>query len=123
MPSLHTWELNSIREDIENDLLPDYCNILTATYAADNQGGFTPTWGTLSTNIKCRFDTIKPREQIVSDRNSHFSQFIVSVAATAVVNPTYRIEYGGAAYNVIGVVPQKSWNAVKRITVEAVKND
>jgi SPP1 family predicted phage head-tail adaptor len=119
MVSMSTKELAAIREAIA-DTLPDLCNLLTPTYTSDGMGGFTQSFAAVLTNVPCRLDVIKPREQLSADRNVHFATFMLSLPYTTVVSANYRIEVNGGTYNVTGIAPDKSWNAVKRVTVERI---
>lgn len=119
MVSISTKELARIRDDI-GDTLPDTCNILTATYSADSFGGFAQSWGTVYTNIPCRLDVIKPREQVIDGRNTHYTQFTVSLPYDTTIAANNRLEISTNTYSVVGISPAKSWNMVKRAVVEAV---
>ena len=119
MVSVSTKELALMRESIA-DTLPDLCNLLTPTYTGDGMGGFTSAFGTVSTNIPCRLDPVKPREQLSADRNVHFATFMLTLPYSITVNPNYRIEVNGGTYNVTGVSPDKSWNMDRRVTVERI---
>ena len=119
MPSLSTRELASVREAIA-DTLPDLCSLLTPTYTSDGMGGFALSYGTALTNVPCRLDVIKPREQLSADRNVHFATFMLSMPYNTVVASNYRVEVNSGTYNVTGIAPDKSWNAVKRVTVERI---
>ena len=123
MPSLSVRELSAVREAIA-DTLPDICSLLTPTYTSDGMGGFALSYGTALTNVPCRLDVIKPREQLSADRNVHFATFMLSLPYNTVVASNYRAEVktdsGTGTYNVTGIAPDKSWNAVKRVTVERI---
>lgn len=119
MPSISTKELASIREAIA-DTLPDVCNLLTPTYTSDGMGGFVFSFGTAETNVPCRLDVIKPREQLSADRNVHFATFMLSLPYSTVITPNYRVEVNSGTYNVTGIAPDKSWNAVRRVTIERI---
>lgn len=119
MTSLSTKELDRIRSDI-GDTLPDTCTIMSPTYTQDNFGGFTQVFGTASANVPCRLDVIKPREQVIDGKNTHFTQFMVSLPWDTTISPNYRVVIGSDTFNVVGISPAKSWNVVKRAVVEAV---
>jgi head-tail adaptor len=111
-------ELAQIRSDLEN-LLPDYCNILSLTRTSDSQGGWTETWGTASLSVSCRFDFIGGKEAINSGALKPYSMAIVTLPQSTTITAQNRLEFGGNTYTV-QAVNLGSWLGVKRASVELV---
>jgi len=114
---LTTAELSSIRTAI-NDLLPGTCNILSCTSISDGEGGYSETWGTASSNVACRIDPIRGKEQVAAGAVQAFYQHVLTLPYNATLDESKRIEIGTALYSVISVDYGKSWNASTRAIVE-----
>lgn len=119
MTFLSDAELAAIRADVLN-LLPDTCNLLTVTNTSDGQGGFTQTWGTVDTCVKCRLDPIRGSEQIAGEAIRPFHTFVLTLPYDVTITEQYRVEIGTYTYNVTSIDPNKSWRASVRAYVEVV---
>lgn len=116
-------ELAYMREAI-GQLMPDTCNLLTATNTADGSGGITTTWGTASASVVCRMDYktgAQQSEQLTAFSVRPYSGFMLSVPYNTTINTEYRVEHGGFTYNVKAVNTDQSWIAVKRVVLERVE--
>lgn len=121
MSALTADELVQMRADLET-LLPDTCNLLTVTQAADGQGGYTDTWGTATTNLACRLDnsgrTSGNTRSVSGDSLRPFSSWILTVPQDTTLTTAYRVEHGGNTYSVTSVSAGGSWLGVKRAQLE-----
>jgi hypothetical protein len=100
------------------DLLPDTCNILSPTNSADGEGGVTTTWGTTGTAIACRLDAQQGREQVSGGAIEPFTAYKLSLPYNAVVGYNNRVQLGTVLFEVKGLNPSQSWNAVVRVDLE-----
>jgi hypothetical protein len=117
-------DLESMRDAIAQ-LLPARCDILTVTRTSDGQGGQVDTWGTATANVACRLDYAggKPgqsMERVFGNALQAYTGWILSLPHDTTVTETNRIQIGGVVYNVTMVDTGKSWNAVKRCSLEEV---
>ena len=115
-------ELSYMREAI-GELLPDTCNLLTATNTPDGAGGVTTTWGTASASVACRMDyTSQNRadESITAASLRPYSGYILSIPHNTTINTEYRVEHSGFTYNVLSVNNSQSLIAVKRVVLERI---
>lgn len=122
MSLLSNDKLAFMRDQIELTL-PDTCTILSPTRASDGQGGWVDTWGTVSTNVKCRLDAAKKlnqREQIGGAALLPYSFWILTLPYDTTIDSTYRVVLGGNTYNVEHEDSDKSWNACVRLVVTRV---
>lgn len=116
---LSDGDLTYMRNSID-ELLPDICNILTATYASDGQGGYTPTWGTASAGVKCRLD---PGRKESNERLQGgavllpYSYWILTLEHGALLTTEQRVEIGSDTYEVRAVDAGKSWSGSIRATL------
>ena len=103
-------------------ILPDTCNILSATNTPNDQGGFTQTWGTTTAGVKCRVDPAGGQEQIVADSLRPFSSWILTVKADTTITEQNRVEFDGNTYNVTGIINDgSSWHIVTKVKMEKVQ--
>ncbi len=118
---LSNSELTEIRGIIA-DLLPDTCNVLTATQTADGFGGMSQSWGTASANVSCRLDILSRQSPTSTGGASlrEYQETVLSVPYNTTVDKDYRIEHGGFTYNVTATNTDQSWIAVKRVSLERV---
>jgi SPP1 family predicted phage head-tail adaptor len=114
-------EIASMRAEIENTVLADTCNILTLTYTADGQGGFTEAWGTSLSGVSCHIRPMKGFEMLSGDGIQVFHRYILTLPYDTAISEANRVEIGGVAYNVM-MPPDngKSWNLDLRLEVERV---
>lgn len=117
---METWELDDLRADLEAELLPDTCTILSVTYASDGQGGQTATWGTAAASVACRLDALRGYEGQAGAAVQPFHAWVFTLPADTSITSAHRIVHGGATYNVTSVDAGKSWEACVRAYVEAV---
>jgi head-tail adaptor len=112
-------ELTSMRSAFEG-LMPDTANILTLTTTSDGQGGFTQTWGTAGTAVRCRIDSVRGREGQAGGAIYPFHQMVMTLPYNSVVSTEGRIEHNSTTYNVVAVDSDKSWKITTRVVLEAV---
>ena len=118
MSGLTNAELESIRAAIE-DLLPGTATILSVTHTSDGQGGFTDTWGTVSSNVTCRLDTAKPGTQAqFGAMIQPFQGYVLTVAHDQTVTTANRVVVGGYTFEVVSVDFAKSWDGSRRVYLE-----
>jgi hypothetical protein len=115
-------DLAMMRETIAQ-MFPDTCNILSEALAADGQGGQTSTWGTVATNIPCRFDEQSTQSnQLVPAgaalREAH--RYTLSLPYNQSIAAHDRVEVGSNTYHVVSVNAGISWQAVTRAALELV---
>ena len=113
-------ELTQIRADIEDNAMPDTCNILSVTRTSDSQGGFTETWGTATASVIARFDAESGQELLQSGEVRPYMRWTVTVPWNTTVAETNRIEKGSQQFSIISIKDDRSWLATKRISVEEV---
>jgi hypothetical protein len=119
-------ELNQMRADLEDVVLPDTCNLLTATNTADGVGGYTIAWGTVTTNVPCRIDPIVGRygqqawEKVVGGAVQPFERYMLYLPHDTTVTSHYRVEQGDNTYNIIGISLGASWPLYLQALVEKV---
>ena len=119
MHGLTSGELARLRSDME-DTLPDTMNVLIVTNTSDNAGGFTETWGTLTTGVACRLDPIRPRgEQLAAGVIADYTSWMLTYPYDTTLTTAYRVEISGVSYNVISV-NGGSWLAEGRAVVEKI---
>ncbi len=122
MPLLTDSDLDYMRA-IVKETLPDKCNILAETLAADGQGGATSSWGTVSTSIACRLDSITQRAemmQVAGGGQKAAHQFMLSLPYDTAISAGNRVEMGSTTYTVVSVNANQSWMAVGRATLEVI---
>jgi hypothetical protein len=107
------------------EMMPDTCSILSEALASDGQGGQTSTWGTVATNVPCRFDEQSARgiNQITEVsglglREAH--RYILSLPHDTAIGAHDRVEMSGSTYSVISVNVDVSWQAVTRAVLELI---
>lgn len=105
------------------ELLPDTCNILSATEVADGYGGVTQTWGTTSASVACRADIKSGMESLNGASLRPYRQLVFSMPYNTTINASNRIEYGSDVYTVQSVNTEQSWIAVKRVQAELTDAD
>lgn len=111
-------------QDVIDEMLPDVCNILSEALASDGQGGQTSTWGTIASNVACRFDEASRTgtNQLVPIggglREAH--RYVLSLPHDTTIAAHDRVEFGTNTYHVISVNVGASWLAVTRAMLELV---
>ena len=116
---LTNGELKQIRDVIET-LLPDTCDILSATKASDGQGGYTTTWAASSESVKCRLDIKTGQEQDASGRLRPYQKATLSLPYDVTITTLDRVSCNSKTYNVTAVNNQQSWQGVTRCELEQV---
>jgi hypothetical protein len=116
---IDTAMLAAMREAI-GQLLPDTCSILTVTETPDGQGGVSQTWATAYSNVPCRLDIKTRQEPLIGDSLQTFRGYMLSMPYDTVIAFGDRVTIDGTTYAVMSVNDGQSWQAVKRVTVEAV---
>ena len=114
---LSTGDLEYIRSAIE-ELLPDICNILSATLASDGAGGMTATWGTATVEASCRLDARTGNENIQGASLSPQHAYVLTLAHDVNILPEYRIEVGTHTFTIQSVDLEKSWAGCTRVYLE-----
>ena len=120
MPALSAAELAAMRDVIETELLPDTCTLLTLTSTANGMGGQTQSWGTASSNVPCRLDMTRGREQVSGEAWRPFTMYTLSLPYDTTITTAYRVVHSSVTYAVTSVNTNQSWIAVKRCELEKV---
>ena len=120
MPLLSSNEITLMRSTLENEALPDTCNILSVTQTADGQGGFTDAWGTATAGVACRLDNTSSRELLSGDAVKHFTGWMLTLPQSTSIAAGNRVEVDSDTYNVVGFDDGKSWALSLRVLVEKV---
>lgn len=118
--SLSAKELEMMREAIE-DLLPDTCNVLSAAGTVDGYGGVTQTWGTLYRDISFRLDMQTGYENTAGGAIQPYIKYKGTLPHDTNVTQAHRIQHDGVVYAVLGVDPNKSWDASRRVDLEKIE--
>jgi SPP1 family predicted phage head-tail adaptor len=118
MPALSSEELAYMREVIEDELLPDTCDILSVSKSPDGQGGVIETWGTASADVGCRLDMKQGRELVSGGALQPYTQYVLSLPYNTSVNTANRIKLDGTTYAITSVNTSQSWIAVRRVMLE-----
>jgi len=113
-------ELAAMRDEIENTVLADTCNILSITYTTDGQGGLNEAWGTAYSGVACHIRPIKGLEALSGDGIQTFHRYILTLPYDTTVTEANRIEIGSVTYNVKTLDSGKAWNLALRLEVERV---
>ena len=111
-------ELARLREDLA-ETLPDTCDILSVSRAADGFGGMVETWTTASAAIPCRMDAKTGKEVIQGGAVETYQGNMLTLPYSANITTANRVSYGGNTYNVLAV-NEGSWLGVKRVTVTRI---
>jgi hypothetical protein len=112
-------ELTAMQDAISL-LLPDTCNILTVTSTPDGMGGVTKTIGTALSGVACRLDDASAPMQLTGGAVQIYSGFMLSIPYNTSISETNLVEIGSTRYTVKSINDGQSWNAVKRVEVEAL---
>lgn len=115
---IDTAMLAAMREAIA-ELLPDTCYILTPTNSPDGYGGVTQSFGT-SAAVSCRLDMKTEREPVQGGAIQQFSSYMLSVPYDTTLYSTDNVLHNGTLYAVTSINDDISWQAVKRVTLEAI---
>lgn len=114
-------ELDSMRADLEDTVLPDTGDILSVTYAYDGQGGVTPTWGTATANVAYRLDYRTGNEPVVGGAARPFSYWALTLPHSATITTDNRFEdKDGNRYSISSVDDGKSYKLFLEVLVERV---
>lgn len=123
--TLSQEEIDSIRADLEAELLPDTATIYETRGTPDGQGGFTNALKARSEGVEARLDPLKQRaadpEQVVADRPSATAGWLITFPAATVVKPTDVIELNGTRFEVKRIRSRAAWELTVR--VECVQVD
>lgn len=118
---LSTAELAQMRSDLESVALPDTCDIMTVSRAADGEGGMTDTWGTATAAVPCRIDAQGGGESDVARSTEPYATFVLTLPQDAEVTADDRIVHNGWTYAVTAVDDDSSWMTCKRAVLEWVE--
>jgi hypothetical protein len=110
-------ELDQMRASI-SELLPDRCNLLTATQTADNEGGITEAWGTVTRNVPCRLDQMAGSERLTDGSLRAFTSLDLALPWDTTIDESYRVEHGGSTYLVVDAYSAQSWQVERVVRVE-----
>ena len=113
-------ELAQMQADIY-DLLPDLCDILSAAYTADSEGGFTEAWGTATAGVHCRIDYRSGRETMTGGAIQPYNKAVLSLPYNTPISTTNRVKSGDYTWAVKSLNDGQSWQAVKRAELERVE--
>ncbi len=117
--AIDTAMLSAMREAI-GELLPDTCNILSLTSTSDGAGGYSETWGTMTTS-SCRLDVKEVRDIVSGGAVQSYIKTMLSVPYDTSITELNRVEHGGVTYAVVAPTnSDQSWIAVKRVELERV---
>lgn len=111
--------LEQMREDVEC-MLPDICDILTATQTLDDEGEAITTWGTAYADVACRLDYKQGREVTSGGAVQPFARAMLTLPYDTVLATNNRVQIGSAIFAVKSVNATQSWNVSVRAEVEAV---
>jgi SPP1 family predicted phage head-tail adaptor len=114
---MDTNELDRLRADLEADLLPDTCYILTKVRTSNGAGGWTTTTVTSDT-VACRLDPLRGREAVVAGVQQPFHGYMLTLPNGTTITTDQKVEVNGVRYNVISMDADKSWAASVRALVE-----
>jgi head-tail adaptor len=114
-------ELAAMRATVE-DALPDTAEVQRRTLTPDGAGGHTASWGTVAT-VACQvapFDRY-PREQVIGERLTATSLWMVTVPALTDVQPADRLVVGAGArvFEVMQVLA-RSFETARRVVCSEV---
>ena len=114
-------EIAAIRSDIEAATLPSTGGaILSVTQVADGQGGFTDTWGTVTSGLVYRLDPVRGQEQLSGGAVMPFFTYVLSLPHGTTITEAHRFKTSSDTYNVRSVDADKSWSGQVRAYVERV---
>lgn len=118
---LSSDELSSIRADIAL-MLPDTCNLLSASQSPDSYGGVTETWGTVTggTAVPCRLDYKSGTRMLTGGAIQSYTGWMLTLPYSTTITTGYRVQHGGYTYTVKVVEDDKSWKASTRAQVERI---
>lgn len=119
-------ELDQMRNDI-SDLLPDTATILSVSRVSDGQGGFTDSWGTVTT-YSCRVDAaassgisnFQGNEVVRGGAVQAYGRWVATLPYNATVSAENRLECNGRTFNIIAEDNDKSWPLNIRVIMEQV---
>jgi hypothetical protein len=106
------------------EMFPDTCNILSEALSPDGQGGQTSTWGTVASDVSCRFDEASQASvnQLIPAgaalREVH--RYVLSLPHDQTIAAHDRVEIDSSTYHVVSVNAGVSWQAVTRALLELV---
>lgn len=120
MPALSSFELQAMRDVIQDELLPDTCSILSVTSTPDGMGGQTETWTAVYSNVPCRLDMQTGREQAVGGGWQPYTKYMMSLPYDTVIAAGNRISHNSVTYAVLPPNNNQSWIAVVRVELEVV---
>lgn len=113
-------ELDQLRADIERDLMPDVCDILTNVRVSNGRGGWTNTWGASQTFIACRLDPMTGREVVMAGAQMPFHGYMLTLPHDTTISTANRVRINAVSYDIRSVDSLKSWAGSVRCMVERV---
>ncbi len=119
MAKLTARELAEMQESAE-DLLPDFCNILSVTRTDNGMGQWTEVWGTIQRHVSCRLDYNRGSLVTAGAALQPASGWVLTLPHDTVMRSTYRVEVNGQMFSITGLDPRKSWKITQRLEVQLV---
>lgn len=115
---MEAGELARLRTDVLA-LLPETCDVLSVSRAADGFGGMTETWGTSSAAVACRMDHRSGQMAVAGNALQAFTGDVLTLPYNTTISTGNRVKYSGGTYNVESV-NEGSDLVVKRAMVQKV---
>lgn len=106
---------------IEETLLPDTCDILYVIQPTSQFGG-TATYGTIQTDMACRFDSVNMNSVNKTDQQLPTHDYIVTLPYDTSVDESYILKKGSDYYGIVGEDGDKSKKACVRLKVKRQTN-
>lgn len=119
MANISTAQLAAMRAAIYN-LLPDLCDIYTATHSQDAMGAPTVTWSVAYASVACRVDIKSGQEMLEGGAIQAYTQVVITLPYDTVITDADRVVHAGITYNVKPGNPDQSWLTSKRYILEQV---
>lgn len=119
-------ELDQIRADVEDQILPDTGTILETVNASDGQGGHTETLKARAggKDVECRIDPLRQKagdpESSLAGKPTAISAWLITFPAETVVRATDVIEVGGTKYAAKRVRERGAWKLCVRVEATLV---
>jgi hypothetical protein len=107
--------------------LPDTCTLVVDTLTSDGAGGATATPGSPVT-VACRVSPLrltrssKEAEIIQTARVTEESLWIITLPAGTVIDPRYRVNNAGRAFEVVEALAPRSWELDVRVSAKLINS-
>ncbi len=121
MGLLSSAELVNMQAEVQSTALPDTCTILSATRTSNGQGGYTNTWGTVSSSVACRLDFVTGNELTVAVAIQPATRWMLNLPYGTTVLSTYRFVHNTNTYAAVADPnSDASWATCVQVLVEKV---